>query len=126
MKKSQSLIEQINEFVLKENFQLPVFNELYVVERLIRAVAALEYPRELLEIQVLDDSTDETSNIAKHLSYQLRVCGHTITYLQRGQRTGWVPGSAPVPRQTGQLSRRGISTSFSQPNTASSKVSERE
>src|SRR5438093_294417 len=40
--------------------QLPIFNELYVVERLLQAVSRLDYPKELLEIQVLDDSTDET------------------------------------------------------------------
>jgi len=45
--------------------QLPLFNEMYVVERLVRAVAEIDYPRELLEIQVLDDSTDETVNIAR-------------------------------------------------------------
>lgn len=73
--------------------QLPVYNELYVVERLLRAAAELEYPRELLEIQVLDDSTDETSNMARHLSDQLRECGHTITYVQRGQRTGYKAGA---------------------------------
>ncbi len=44
--------------------QLPVFNEMYVVERLIEAVCRIDYPRDLLEIQVLDDSTDETSSIA--------------------------------------------------------------
>ena len=41
--------------------QLPIFNELYVVERLLKSVAALDYPRELLQVQVLDDSTDETT-----------------------------------------------------------------
>src|SRR5947208_9743387 len=45
--------------------QLPIYNERYVVERLIAAVAALDYPRELLEIQVLDDSNDETCGIAR-------------------------------------------------------------
>ena len=40
--------------------QLPLFNEMYVVERLLKAVTEIEYPRERLEIQVLDDSTDET------------------------------------------------------------------
>ncbi|MBL8151254.1 MAG: hypothetical protein JNN15_15130, partial [Blastocatellia bacterium] len=43
--------------------QLPLFNEMYVVERLLKAVTELDYPKELLEIQVLDDSTDETVNI---------------------------------------------------------------
>src|SRR6266481_4565774 len=45
--------------------QLPLYNEMYVADRLIAAVCALEYPRELLEIQVLDDSTDETCAIAE-------------------------------------------------------------
>src|SRR5436190_15301640 len=44
--------------------QLPLYNEMYVAERLIEAVCRIEYPRELFEIQVLDDSTDETRNIA--------------------------------------------------------------
>src|SRR6478736_2600647 len=46
--------------------QLPIFNEMYVVERLLRSVAELEYPREKLHVQVLDDSTDETSDIARN------------------------------------------------------------
>src|SRR5438045_4804904 len=45
--------------------QLPIFNEMYVVERLIDAVARIQYPRDLLEIQVLDDSSDETQGIAR-------------------------------------------------------------
>jgi len=73
--------------------QLPVYNELYVVERLIRSAAALDYPKDLLEIQVLDDSTDETSAIARHLADQLRESGHNITYLHRGQRTGFKAGA---------------------------------
>src|SRR5919202_2608588 len=44
--------------------QLPLYNEMYVADRLIAAVCAIEYPRELLEIQVLDDSADETQSIA--------------------------------------------------------------
>src|SRR5262249_48779862 len=45
--------------------QLPLYNEMYVADRLIEAVCAMEYPRELLEIQVLDDSVDETCSIAE-------------------------------------------------------------
>src|SRR6188474_3688335 len=45
--------------------QLPLYNEMYVADRLIESVCAIDYPRELLEIQVLDDSTDETRAIAK-------------------------------------------------------------
>ncbi len=73
--------------------QLPVYNELYVVERLMRAAAALEYPQQLLEIQVLDDSTDETSFFARNLTDELLGSGHDITYLHRGQRTGFKAGA---------------------------------
>src|SRR6186997_88113 len=45
--------------------QLPLYNEMYVADRLIESVCAIDYPRELLEIQVLDDSTDETVGIAE-------------------------------------------------------------
>src|SRR5881392_3387086 len=47
----------------KVTVQLPIFNEIYVVERLLRSVSELDYPRELLQIQVLDDSTDDTREI---------------------------------------------------------------
>src|SRR3954470_19704950 len=49
----------------KVTIQLPVYNEMYVVERLVDSVCKIDYPRELLEIQLLDDSTDETCGIAK-------------------------------------------------------------
>src|SRR5437660_5523246 len=45
--------------------QLPLFNEMYVVERLVKAVTEIDYPRDRIEIQVLDDSTDETVNMAR-------------------------------------------------------------
>src|SRR6266851_2351946 len=45
--------------------QLPLYNEMYVADRLIEAVCAIEYPRDRFEIQVLDDSTDETQNVAE-------------------------------------------------------------
>src|SRR5579872_2005610 len=47
--------------------QLPIFNEQFVVERLLQAVCRLDYPREKLEIQLLDDSTDETAAVAREL-----------------------------------------------------------
>src|SRR5207302_3555009 len=49
----------------KVTVQLPIFNELYVVERLIQSVSQIEYPKDKLEIQVLDDSTDETCEMAE-------------------------------------------------------------
>ncbi len=73
--------------------QLPVFNEFYVVERLIRAVAKIDYPRELLEIQVLDDSTDETTEIARRCVAELQNEGCNIVCLHRDERTGFKAGA---------------------------------
>jgi len=73
--------------------QLPVFNEMYVVERLIEAVCRIEYPRELLEIQVLDDSTDETCGIARAVVERHRRAGQDITYIHRTNRQGFKAGA---------------------------------
>jgi len=73
--------------------QLPIYNEMYVVERLIRAVTQLDYPRDRLEIQVLDDSTDETSGICRRLVEQYRAEGYDIVYLRRGERRGFKAGA---------------------------------
>src|SRR5258708_11008583 len=63
--------------------QLPIFNEMYVVERLIDAVAGIEYPPDRLEIQVLDDSTDETQGITRAKVDRPPQPGIHITYLHR-------------------------------------------
>src|SRR4051812_7964527 len=73
--------------------QLPVFNEMYVVERLIDAVARIHYPRERLEVQVLDDSTDETQGIARAKVARLREQGLDITYIHRDHRDGFKAGA---------------------------------
>jgi cellulose synthase/poly-beta-1,6-N-acetylglucosamine synthase-like glycosyltransferase len=73
--------------------QLPIFNEMYVVERLIDAVAGIEYPRDRLEIQLLDDSTDETQGIARAKVDRLRLAGIDITYLHRDNRHGYKAGA---------------------------------
>jgi cellulose synthase/poly-beta-1,6-N-acetylglucosamine synthase-like glycosyltransferase len=73
--------------------QLPVFNELYVIERLLNAVAALDYPRELLQVQVLDDSTDETTAIAAERISKLRADGLDIELIHRDDRTGFKAGA---------------------------------
>ena len=85
--------------------QLPVFNERYVVERLIRAVAALDYPRALLEIQVLDDSTDETAAIARRAVERERARGIDIHYIHREHRTGYKAGALQegMERARGEL-----------------------
>jgi cellulose synthase/poly-beta-1,6-N-acetylglucosamine synthase-like glycosyltransferase len=73
--------------------QLPLFNEMFVVERLIDAVANVDYPRDRLEIQVLDDSTDATSAIARAQCDTLRKRGVDISYLHRDDRTGFKAGA---------------------------------
>jgi cellulose synthase/poly-beta-1,6-N-acetylglucosamine synthase-like glycosyltransferase len=73
--------------------QLPLFNEMYVVERLLEAVVALDYPRHRLEIQVLDDSTDETTRIAAAAVDRYRAAGYDISYIHRDDRTGFKAGA---------------------------------
>src|SRR5262245_58498332 len=73
--------------------QLPLFNELYVADRLIDAVCRIEYPRELLEIQVLDDSTDETTTVASQAVRRWAAQGTDIKYFHRTDRTGYKAGA---------------------------------
>ena len=77
----------------KVTVQLPIFNEMYVVERLIDAVARLDYPRHLLEIQVLDDSTDETADIARTKTEDYRSEGLNIHHHHRKDRVGYKAGA---------------------------------
>ena len=77
----------------KVTVQLPVYNELYVVERLIDAVCQFDYPKERLEIQVLDDSTDETADVAKARVAHHRGLGVDVHYLHREDRTGYKAGA---------------------------------
>ncbi len=73
--------------------QLPIFNEMYVVERLVEAVCHIDYPRELLEIQVLDDSIDETRDIARRCVDRWRETGVDIHYVHRTNRQGFKAGA---------------------------------
>jgi cellulose synthase/poly-beta-1,6-N-acetylglucosamine synthase-like glycosyltransferase len=73
--------------------QLPMFNEMFVAERLIDAVARVDYPRDRLEIQVLDDSTDATSTIARLKCDALREKGLDVAYLHRDDRAGYKAGA---------------------------------
>jgi cellulose synthase/poly-beta-1,6-N-acetylglucosamine synthase-like glycosyltransferase len=73
--------------------QLPIFNEMYVADRLIDAVCEIDYPRELLEIQVLDDSTDETTSIAELAVRRHAARGFDIKYLHRVDRRGFKAGA---------------------------------
>ncbi len=73
--------------------QLPIYNELYVIERLLKSVAALDYPRELLQVQVLDDSTDETTELAAKNVAELKAAGLDIELIHRTDRTGFKAGA---------------------------------
>ncbi|MGE0043728.1 MAG: cellulose synthase family protein [Vicinamibacterales bacterium] len=73
--------------------QLPLYNEMYVVDRLVEAVCRLDYPRDRLEIQVLDDSTDETREIAELAVRRYRAQGLDIKYLHRTNREGYKAGA---------------------------------
>jgi cellulose synthase/poly-beta-1,6-N-acetylglucosamine synthase-like glycosyltransferase len=73
--------------------QLPIFNEMYVVERLIEHVCRLDYPRDRMEIQVLDDSTDETQRLARRKVQEYAQLGHDIQYIRRANREGFKAGA---------------------------------
>src|SRR5579872_6899935 len=73
--------------------QLPIFNEQFVVERLLDAVCRLEYPLEKLDIQVLDDSTDETVAVARGLANHYTAKGFPVSYHHRSNREGFKAGA---------------------------------
>ncbi len=73
--------------------QLPIFNERYVIERLVEAVSRFDYPRELLDVQVLDDSTDETCQVASACVERHAAQGMPIVYIHRTNREGYKAGA---------------------------------
>ena len=73
--------------------QLPIFNEKYTVERLLRSVTALDYPEGLLQIQVLDDSTDDTAQLVRRLADQYKARGVNIECIHRDNRQGYKAGA---------------------------------
>ena len=73
--------------------QLPLYNELYVVERLIDSVCEIDYPKEKLEIQILDDSTDETTRIVQEVVAQKKLEGFDIYHVRRESRKGFKAGA---------------------------------
>jgi cellulose synthase/poly-beta-1,6-N-acetylglucosamine synthase-like glycosyltransferase len=80
--------------------QLPIYNEMYVVERLVDSVCALRYPKDRLEIQVLDDSTDETALVAQAAVESYREQGFDIHYIHREDRSGFKAGALDAGLQT--------------------------
>lgn len=73
--------------------QLPVFNEVYVIERLVNAVCEVEYPKDKLEIQLLDDSTDETVEVSRRLVAEWASRGFDIKHIHRIDRSGFKAGA---------------------------------
>jgi cellulose synthase/poly-beta-1,6-N-acetylglucosamine synthase-like glycosyltransferase len=77
----------------KVTIQLPLYNELYVVERLVNCVCAIDYPKELIDIQVLDDSTDETKEVVAKIVAQKQAEGFDIKQVRRSNRKGFKAGA---------------------------------
>jgi cellulose synthase/poly-beta-1,6-N-acetylglucosamine synthase-like glycosyltransferase len=77
----------------KVTIQLPIYNERYVVERLVEAISRLDYPAGLLEVQVLDDSTDETQQVALSCVERYRSLGLDVRYVHRSNREGYKAGA---------------------------------
>ena len=83
--------------------QLPIFNEQFVVGRLVESICKVEYPKDKLDIQVLDDSTDDTVKVAKAVVDRYAALGHPITYIHRTNREGFKAGAL----QNGMLTSKG-------------------
>jgi cellulose synthase/poly-beta-1,6-N-acetylglucosamine synthase-like glycosyltransferase len=77
----------------KVTVQLPMYNEAYVAERVIEGACELDYPREKLQIQVLDDSTDDSAGIARECCERMRRLGHNVQYIHRTNRHGYKAGA---------------------------------
>lgn len=73
--------------------QLPIYNERYVVNRLLEAVTSIDYPKDLLEVQVLDDSNDVTTDIVRDLVVAYRQKGFDLHHIRRGTRAGYKAGA---------------------------------
>ena len=73
--------------------QLPMYNEKLVAERIIEAACAIDYPGERLQIQVLDDSTDDSADIARRCAQRMNAAGHDVQYVHRTKRTGYKAGA---------------------------------
>ena len=100
------LEEDIFEQNKKMTIQLPVYNEKFVIERLLNSVCDIDYPKELLQIQVLDDSTDETTDIAQRIVEAKRIEGFDIELIHRNDRSGYKAGALAMSNEITITSRR--------------------
>jgi cellulose synthase/poly-beta-1,6-N-acetylglucosamine synthase-like glycosyltransferase len=85
--------------------QLPMFNEMYVAQRVIEGACQIDWPRDKMQIQVLDDSTDESAEIARACVERMRHQGHNIQYIHRTNRSGYKAGAlaSVMPEVTGEF-----------------------
>ena len=91
--KRENLPQSRFEELPRVTVQLPAYNEMYVMERIIDAVCAFDYPHDKLDIQVLDDSTDETQTIARNAVERWSELGLDIHYIHRDDRAGFKAGA---------------------------------
>lgn len=107
--KNNQLIEDVKvydgTYVPRVTIQLPMFNELYVAERIIEETAKFDYPRDRFEIQVLDDSTDETVDVIAKKVDEVAATGVDIKHIHRVDRSGYKAGAldAAMDRVTGEF-----------------------
>ncbi len=92
-RKDEKPLEFDGHFAPKVTVQLPMFNEMYVAERIIEETAKIDYPRDKFEIQVLDDSTDETKDIIAKKVAEIAATGINIKHIHRTDRTGYKAGA---------------------------------
>jgi len=104
-RKREPVPARLFEELPKVTVQLPIFNEIYVAERLLRSVSEMDYPQGKLQIQVLDDSTDETREITASCAERLRRRGFNVDLIHRVDRTGFKAGAlaAGLESATGEF-----------------------
>lgn len=104
-KNKAEVVPKIFEKLPKVTIQIPIYNEKYVVERAIRSVADVNYPKALLQVQILDDSTDETVEISKSVAEEMQREGFDIELIHRTNRAGFKAGALrdAMPKVTGEF-----------------------
>ncbi|TNE52716.1 MAG: glycosyltransferase [Bacteroidetes bacterium] len=104
-KKKKEALALKKDFMPRVTVQLPMFNEMYVAERIIETVAKFDYPRELFDIQVLDDSTDETVDLIAKKVAEIAAQGVDIKHIHRVDRVGYKAGAldAAMPEVKGEF-----------------------
>lgn len=92
-RKAEPQVTSTFETLPRVTIQLPLFNEMHVVDQLLDAVSQIDYPQDLLQIQILDDSTDDTTQVCEDGASRLRARGFDVEYRHRDNRTGFKAGA---------------------------------